>query len=68
MRCTLCGREITLTQLKAGEYRRVEIETAACEPPYNMPVHVSCGARILEMIFGDAVKKMEADDGKENEN
>jgi hypothetical protein len=30
----------------------VEIETAACEPLYNMPVHVSCGARILEMIFG----------------
>ena len=51
MKCAYCGREITLTQIKAGEYRRVEIETAACEPLYNMPVHVSCGARILEMIF-----------------
>lgn len=58
MRCALCGREITLTQIKAGEYRRVEIETAACEPLYNMPVHVSCGVRILEMIFGDGVKKI----------
>lgn len=51
MKCTLCGREITLTQIKAGEYRRVEIETAACEPLYNMPVHVSSGERVLKMIF-----------------
>lgn len=52
MRCAYCGREITLAQIKAGDYRRVEIETARCEPLYNMPVHVGCGERVLRMIFG----------------
>lgn len=50
MRCEACERLITRAQIKAKDYRRIEVLTADCEPMYNLAVHVSCAEELLQWV------------------